>query len=209
MQVGPSLTQPNGSLEGNANLKQIKVVACTEICTLTGYTYCLNHQRLLDVLNQDFISSSLPIGKDFMPLIDAELSFPNREREFMASINVSKASILFVGEKSEHETEKPEAEDEPKMYLAKAKNPIEAEIHMSSYTLTGQIYGQALQKLLDVVERADRFLPLTNVEIYPAPDNTASVFDFVAVNRDKIIYVCESLRWAKPPFPTAEAIRRD
>ena len=209
MQAGPSITQPNGSLEGNANLKQIKVVACTETCTLTGYTYCLNHQRLLDVLNQDFISSSLPIGKDFMLITDAEVSFPNRGRESMPSIYVRKSSILFVGEKSEPETEKPEVEDKPKMYLAKAKSPIEVEIHMPSYTLTGQLYAQAWQKLLDAVERADTFLPLTDVEIYPELDNNASAFDFVAVNRDKIVYVCESLRWAKGHLPTAEAIRRD
>jgi hypothetical protein len=153
--------------------------------------------------------NSLPIGKDFMSLTDAKVSFPNREREFMASIYVRKSSILFVGEKSEDEPEKSEIEDRSTMYLVKAKNPIEVEIHMSPYTLTGQVYAQALQKLLDAVERADKFLPLTNVEIYPALDNTACKFDFVAVNRDKIIYVCESLNWAKATLPAAEAIRRD
>ena len=209
MQARPFLIQTNGSLEGNANLKQIKVVACTEICTLTGYTYCLKHQRLLDVLNKDFVSSSLPIGKDFMLLTDAELSFPNREVESMSSIYVRKSSILFVGEKNGHETEKPEVEDKPKMYLAKAKSPIEVEIHMTSYILTGQVYAQAWQKLLDAVDRADQFIPLTDVEIYPPLDNATSAFDFVAVNRDKIIYVCESLRWTKSSAPTAEAIRRD
>ena len=185
------------------------MVACTEICTLTGYTYCLNHQRLLDVLNQDFISNSLPIGKDFIPLINAEVLFPNREREHMASIYIRKSNILFVGEKSEPETKEPAFEDKPKIYLAKTKNPIEVEIQMASYMLTGQVHAQAWQKLLDAVDRADQFIPLTDVEIYPPLDNTASAFDFVAVNRDKIIYVCESLGWAKSPVPTAEAIRRD
>ncbi|MCX6008501.1 MAG: hypothetical protein NTW48_00390 [Chloroflexi bacterium] len=209
MQVGTFLTQPNGSSDGNAKLKQVEVVVCTETCTLTGYTCCIKHQRLLDVLNQDFMPNSLPIGKDFMSLTDAEVSFPNREREFMASIYVRKSSILFVGEKSEDEPEKSEIEDRSTMYLAKAKNPIEVKIHMSPYTLTGQVYAQASQKLLDAVERADKFLPLTNVEIYPALDNTAWKFDFVAVNRDKIIYVCESLNRAKATLPAAEAIRRD
>ena len=209
MQARPFLIQTNGSLEGNANLKQIKVVARTEICTLSGYTYCLNHQRLLDVLNQDFMSNSLPIGKDFMILTDAELSFPNQEKESMSSIYVRKSSIFFVGEKSEHDTEKTEVGDKSRMYLAKAKSPIEVEIHMASCMLKGQIYAQAWQKLLDAIDRADQFIPLTDVEIYPALDNTASAFDFVAVNRDKIIYVCESLSWARSSVPTAEAIRRD
>jgi len=209
MQVGTFLTQPNGSSDGNGKLKQVKVVVCAETCTLTGYTCCMKHQRLLDVLNQDFIPNSLPIGKDFMSLTDAEVSFPNGEREFMASIYVRKSSILFVGEKSEGESEKPEIEDRSTMYLAKAKNPIEVEIHMSSHTLTGQVYAQSWQRLLDAVERTDKFLPLTDVEIYPALGNITSTFDFIAVNRDKIIYVCESLSWAKSTLLAAEAIRRD
>ena len=207
MQVGTFLTQPNGSSAGNAKLKQVKVVVCTETCTFTGHTYCMSHQRLLDVLNQDFMSNSMPMGKDFMALTDAEVSFPGREREFMASIYVRKAGILFVGEKSEHKPGKPEIEDKPRIYLAKPKSSLEVEIHMPSYTLTGQIYGQALQKLLDVIDRADRFLPLTNVEISPAPDNAASTFDFVAVNREKIIYICEALSWAKAASPAAETIQ--
>ncbi|MCJ7654141.1 MAG: hypothetical protein MUO97_02375, partial [Dehalococcoidia bacterium] len=107
------------------------------------------------------------------------------------SIYVSKASIFFVGEKSEHQPMMPETEDRPKAYPVRAKKFIGAGIHMSVYKLMGQTYVEVWQKLLDAVDRADRFIPLTNVKIYPKLENTVLTFDFVAVNRDKIIYLGE------------------
>ncbi|MBC8274009.1 MAG: hypothetical protein H8E40_03445 [Chloroflexi bacterium] len=197
MQTGSFLTQATDILESDARLRQVKVAVFTETCTLTGHTYCMKFQRLLDALNQDFIPNSLPIGKDFMPLTEVEMSFPSLKREFMTSIFVRKASILFVGEKSEHQPKMPETEDSPKIYPMRTKNPIGAEVHMPLYALTGQMYAEVWQKLLDAVDRADKFIPLTNVGIHPTLNNTALTFDFVAVNRDKIIYLGEYLEQTK------------
>jgi hypothetical protein len=191
MQAESLLTQATGILESDARLRQVKVAAFTDTCTLTGNTYCMKSQRLLDFLNQDFMPNLLPIGKDFMPLTEAEASFPNGKRESLASAYVSKASILFIGEKNGHQPKLSEIEDRPKVYPVRAKKFIRVEIHMSLYTLTGQTYAEVWQKLLDAVDRADRFIPLTNAKVYPAPNNAESTFDFVAVNRDKIIYVSE------------------
>src|SRR4030042_1503390 len=204
MQTGTFLTQVTDILEDDAKLKQVKVMVFTETCILTGHTCCMKHQRLLDVLNQDFMPNSLPIGKDFMPLTDVEVSFPGRKKEIMASICVRKASILFVGEKSEHEPEISETKDRAKLYPGKAKSPIEAEIHMPLYTLTGHIHAPAWQKMLDAVERADKFIPVTNAQIHPTLDGTVLTFDFVAVNRDKIIYVGEYSRQIEAPSAAKE-----
>ena len=191
MQAGTLPTQATGILEGDARLRQVEVAVFTDTCTLTGHTYCMKFQRLLDVLNQDFTPNLLPIGKDFMPLTEVEVSFPSGKRESMASIYVSKASILFVGEKSEHQPKIPETEDGPKAYPVRAKKFIGVEIHMPLHKLTGQTYVEVWQKLLDAVDRADKFIPLTNVKIYPKLENTVLTFDFAAVNRDKIIYFGE------------------
>jgi hypothetical protein len=191
MQAESLLAQATGILEGDARLRQVEVAAFTDTCTLTGYTYCMKFQRLLDVLNQDFMPNLLPIGKDFMPLTDVEVSFPSGKRESAASIYIRKANILFVGEKSEHQPKIPETEDRPKVYPVRAKKFIGVEIHMSLYTLTGQTYTEVWQKLLDAVDRADRFIPLTNVKIFSALENTVLAFDFAAANRDKIIYLRE------------------
>jgi hypothetical protein len=187
MQAESSLTQ--ATLEGDVKLKQVNLVVFTETYKLTGNTYCMKHQRLLDVLNQDFMPNSLPIGKDFMPLNEVEVPFPRRKSEFMASIYIRKANILFVGEKSEHQPETLKAEDRARNYRVRAKKFIEAEIHMPLYKLIGQMYVEVWQKLLDALDRADKFIPLTNVRIYPEQENTVFTFDFVAVNRDKITYL--------------------
>ena len=191
MQVESLLTQATGILESDARLRQVEVAVFTDNCTLTGHTYCMKSQHLLDFLNQDFMPNLLPLGKSVMPLTDVEVSLPNGKRESVASAYISKASILFIGEKNGHQPKMSEAEDRPKAYPVRAKKFIGVEIHTSLYTLTGQTYAEVWQKLLDAVDRADKFIPLTNVKIYPAPDNTESTFDFVAVNRDKIIYVSE------------------
>jgi hypothetical protein len=191
MQAGTLPTQATSILEGDTRLRQVEVAVFTETCTLTGHTYCTKFQRLLDLLNQDFAPNLLPIGKDFMPLTDVEVSFPSGKRESMASIYVNKASIFFVGEKGEHQPEMPETEDRPKAYPVRAKKFIGVEIHLSLYKLIGQTYVEVWQKLLDAVDGADKFIPLTNVKIYPTLENTVLTFGFAAVNRDKIIYLGE------------------
>lgn len=194
-------------LASDAKLKQVKVLVCTETCNFNGYTYCMNHQRLLDALNRGLTANSMPIGKDFIPLTNVEVFFQNQEREFIASLCIRKASILFVGEKSEREHEISKNKDRAKIYPMRVKTPVRAEIHIPLHTLTGQLYAETEQQtLLEIVERADKFLPLTNVEIYPPLDNVASMFDFVAVNREKIIYVCESLKLTKALFVDKEPI---
>lgn len=192
MQAGTLTTQATGILENDARLRQVAVTVFTDTCTLTGNTYCMKSQHLLDFLNQDFMPNLLPIGKNVVPLTDVEVSFPNGKRESVASIYVSKASILLIGERNGHQLDIPETECSPKVYPGRAKKFIGAEIRMPSYTLTGETYVEVWQKLLDVVDRDDKFMPLTNAKIYPATDDTDSAFDFVAVNRDKIIYVGEN-----------------
>jgi hypothetical protein len=204
MQTETFLTQVTDIPEDDAKLKQVKVMVFTETCILTGHTCCMKHQRLLDVLNQDFMPNSLPIGKDFMPLKDVEVSFSDRKREIMASVCVRKGSILFVGEKSEHKPELGETKDRTKLYPGKAKSPIETEIHMPLYTLTGHMHAPAWQKMLDAVERAGRFIPVTDAQIHPELDGTVLTFDFVAVNRDKIIYVGEYSRRTKATLAAKE-----
>jgi hypothetical protein len=191
MQAGTLTTQATGILESDARLRQVEVTVFTDTCTLTGNTYCMKSQHLLDSLNQDFMPNLLPLGKNVVPLTDVEVSFPSGKRESVTSIYVSKASILFIGEKNGHQIDIPETECSPKVYPGRAKKFIGAEIRMSSYTLTGETYVEVWQKLLDAADRDDKFMPLANAKIYPTTDNTESAFDFVAVNRDKIIYVSE------------------
>jgi len=201
LQISP---RPNGNLECDARLKQVKVLVCTETCTLNGYAYCGNHQRLLDTLNQNAVANSMPLGKDFLPLTQVEVSLPNGEKKTTAEVSVRKSSILFIGEKSEGQTSLSQTKDRPIIYPMRPKTPVAVEIHLPLYILRGQMYAEAWQQILDVVDRADKFIALTNVSVYRTLDKAASTFDFVAVNRDKIIYVCESSNSTEPPIPAKD-----
>jgi hypothetical protein len=198
LQISP---RPQDVIEGNARLKQVKVLVCTETCTLSGFTYCMNHQRLLDTLNQSVVANAMPIGKDFLPLVQVEVSFPNGDRKIAQEVNVRKSNIIFVGEKSESQPAISETRDRQLTYRTKPKTALSAEIHLPSYVLKGQIYGEAWQHILDVVDRADEFIALTNVEVRRTPDNAELTFDFVAVNRDKIIYIGEPANATESPLP--------
>jgi Family of unknown function (DUF6812) len=198
LQLSP---RPNDCLESNGKLKQVKVFVCTEICTLDGYTYCMSHHRLLDTLNQNVVANSVPVGKDFLPLMQVEVSFPNGENQTTAEANVRKSNILFVGENNDGQATIPENKDRQLAYRMKPKTALSAEIHLPLYNLKGQIYGESWQQILDVVDRADRFIALTNAEVFRKSDKAVLTFDFVAVNRDKIIYIGEPANSAELSLP--------
>jgi len=199
LQLSP---RPNGIADIDAKLKQVKVLVCTETCTFSGYAYCGNHQRLLDTLNLSTVANSVQLGKDFLPLTQVEVALPNGEKKYTPETYIKKSSILFVGEINEGKPETPQIKDKLMAYPMRPKTPLAAEIHMPLYVLSGQMYGEAWQQILDVVDRSDKFIAMTNVEAYRTSDHAASTLDFVAVNRDKIIYVGEPACSPKPLLPT-------
>ncbi|MGD0353052.1 MAG: hypothetical protein ABSB38_06110 [Dehalococcoidia bacterium] len=198
--------RPNGilDLDNDTKLKQVKVLVCTETCTFNGYAYCGNHQRLLDTLNQSAVANSVALGKEFLPLVQVEVSLPNGEKKITAETYIKKSSILFVGEKSEGKPAMSETKGRPIIYPMRPKTPMAAEIHMPLYILRGQMHAEAWQQILDIVDRADKFIALTNVEVYRTLDHATSTLDFVAVNRDKIIYVGEPSSSTEVPFPAKD-----
>lgn len=180
------------------------MLVCTETCIFTGYAYCGSHQRLLDTLNQSAVANSVSLGKEFLPLTQVVVSLPKGEKKITAETYIKKSSILFVGEMSEGQPAISPNKDKPLVYPMRPKTPLAVEIHLPLYILSGQMYGEAWQQILDIVDRADKFIALTNVEACRTSDQAASPFDFVAVNRDKIIYVCESSNASEVPTPAKD-----
>jgi hypothetical protein len=205
LQLSP---RPNGIPNADANLKQIKVLVCTETCIFTGYTYCGNHQRLLDTLNQSAVANSVSLGKEFLPLTQVEVSLPKGEKKSTPETYIKKSSILFVCEMSESQPAISPNKERPIIYPMRPKTPLAAEIHMPAYILRGQMYGEAWQQILDIVDRADKFIAMTNTEVFRVLDHAASTFDFVAVNRDNIIYVGELASPKESPFLANEPAAR-
>jgi hypothetical protein len=179
------------SWHDDAKLHKAEVVVCTGSCTFVGHTYRSHQQRLLDALNKGFVVDSSRIGRDFVPLTEVEVFFPDKRRECMASTYIMKANILLVAEKSGGQPGMPDIKDRPKTYPMRTKIPIEAEVCMPLYTLVGKMHGKMWQQLLDTVTGDDMFLPLTNVAISPELISGESRFSFVAINKNQIIYVSQ------------------
>lgn len=186
-----SSSQVATSWQDNGKLKQVKVVVCTAGCIFIGHTYRLRQQRLLDALNKGFVTGRLQVGIDFLPLTEVEVFFPDKRKEYMASTYIRKANILFVGEKSGGQPEASDVKGSPKIYPVREKKPIGAKVSMPLHTLIGRMHGEMWHELLDTLNREEMFLPLTNVDISPEVGSGESSFDFVAVNKDRIIYVGE------------------
>jgi hypothetical protein len=141
------------------------------------------------------------LGKEFLPLTQVEVSLPTGEKKTIVETYIKKSSILFVGELSEGQPAIPQVRERPIIYPMRPKAPMAVEIHLPLYVLKGQLYGEAWQQILDIVDRADKFIALTNVEIYRTLDHATSTLDFVAVNRDKIIYVGEPTNSTESALP--------
>jgi hypothetical protein len=184
--------QPVSNWQDDPKLSQVEIVVCTASYTLTGHTYRLHPQRLLDALNKGFSASDSHIAKDFVPLTEVEVFFPDGRQEYMASTYIRKTNILFVAERGRQEQlDEPGIEDKSKIYVKRAKKPLGVKVYMPFYTLVGKMYGEMWQQLLYVLNRDEMFLPLTDVEVSPELVCRESRFDFVAINKDQLIYIVE------------------
>lgn len=181
---GPSA----GDWKSDPRLRKVAVVVCTANRTFSGHTFRLQQQRLLDVLNK----KALRVGRDFMPLMDVEVFFPDGRSVRRSSTYIRKASILLVAERSEEQSELSDAGEKRRATAVRRKKPLATEVHMPLYILEGQMHGEMWQELLDTLDGEETFVPLTNVVISPALATGESRFDFVAVNKDQITYVGET-----------------
>jgi len=130
-----------------------------------------------------FYTFHIPIGRAIFGQPQARL----------ASTYIRKTNIIFVGEKTEKPHELPAIEDRSKLHLKKKKKPIVTEVHVPSYALIGKMHAEVWQELLDTIETDEGFLPMTNVAISPALISGESRFSFVAINKDQVIYIGESI----------------
>ncbi len=181
--------QTDTSWQDDQILKKVAVVVRTPNCILDGYTYCLKQQRLLDSLNNGFVTNIKKVGTDFLPLADVKVSLSNEKTESLSFTYIRKTNILFIGEKDTRKAVDEPPRDKPIVYPMRKKKAIAARVHMPPYTLTGSMYSETWEQLVDALNREDLFLPLTDAEVSPVLDSGESKFRFLAVNKDQIVYV--------------------
>jgi len=178
------------SWHDDTSLIKVPVVVCAVSGTFVGTTYHINDQRLLDALNGGFVAKALRMGKDFMPLTEVEAYTPNGKRTTLPCIYIRKSNIFFVGEKRAES--KVAVDGKRRAHLLRRKMQTGTEVHMPPYVLQGNVHVEIWEELLETIDRDQRFMPLTEVKINPAPAGGTSAFDFVAVNKDHVVYLSES-----------------
>jgi len=179
----------------DAGLTPVNVVVCILECTLSGTTYRMHQQRLLDVLHSSLVANSHRLGKEFVPLADVDLFFCSGEKERLESTHVNKWSILFVAERSGGQPSTSSlAETERPSF--RPKRALSARVRIPPYDLVGKMHTDPGLALVHVLDGAEMFLPMTDVIIIPPLLTGEWQFSFVAVNKHQIARIEE---WSGVP----------
>jgi hypothetical protein len=169
-------------------LSEVNVVVCTADCTLEGTTYRMEEQRLLDSLCGGFMAGVYRLGWDFLVLTDVQVHLPRGKRESADYNFVMKSSVLFVAERGGGQPEMGGLE-RAKKWGMKVKMPLLTRIWMPPYTLVGRMHVAMWQELAHILDGEEMFLPMTSVVVTPALPTGESAFNFVAVNKGRIVRV--------------------
>ena len=179
---------PAGSPDRHVPKEQLKVCVYTPTCMLSGYIHCLQRQRLLDLLNS-VVVGELRLGTDFLPLTEATSHNQDGTETTTQFALINKSNILFVSE-TEQQAE-PSTETNHKLPLTREKFLITAKLYMPPYILSGQMHCAKGQRLSDLLNTKDKFIPMTNVDIATSSGIQQSAV-FIAVNKNQIIYAEEA-----------------
>jgi hypothetical protein len=182
--------------------KQYEIMVCTGELIFRGMFKCNVSQRLIDALNEGVRESPLSKVVDFLPLQGVTMTDISGRIKKFQQIYVAKNNIIFIAQvSSEVKGKKLNA------YPYRRKQPVgvtiytaqfyQAQVYASPYVLKGQIYVETWGQVADTIESKERFLPLTAVQVDPAPPGGGTGFDFVAINRERIISICEGAECAQ------------
>ncbi len=177
-----------GSPERHIAKEQLQVCVYTPTCMLSGYTHCLQGQRLLDLLN-NIVMRSLRLGIDFLPVTEATRHAPDGTETTTQFTLINKSNILFVIEIEPQE--EPDTETGYELPPTREKFVLTARFYIPPYILSGQMHRAKGQRLSDLLNTKDTFLPMTNVDIVTESGVRESAA-FLAVNKNQIVYAEES-----------------
>ena len=188
MVTGTLRQEPPGNWRTDPDLRPVEVVVCTTAGTFVGSTYRTSRIRLLDALNKGFAARGARIAIDYVPMTDVQMFLPDGEKGTMHSVHIRKASVIFVAERRGGQ---PEGDGKAGKVIV-AKKPVEARVRTGPCVLVGRLHSAAWADLVTSLHQEETFVPLTRVRITPPLVTGESEFDFVAVNKDQVIYVGES-----------------
>lgn len=168
----------------SGRFRKLRVFIQTTSGLFSGFTLCQQQQRLLDALNKGGFSGKLQSSSDFLTLLEADVVSSEGQPRHMDIAFIRKSNILFVGE-----GQSGYAAASAAAYPMRRKKPIQAAISLPQTTLAGNMHSEMWEELQDALNRSDLFIPVTDVTFSPALQGGMEHADFVAVNKDHIIYV--------------------
>ena len=186
-----------GKSENTELYKQYEVLACTGEWVFTGVYKCDFEQRLIDALNEGVRTGSSLRVVDFLPLTDATMKNVKGDEKKFNQVYVAKNNIIFVAQITGKNKEKPLSTypfriKVPVGVMIYAAQAYVAEVYAAPYIISGQIYIDTWGQVADTIETDSKFLPLTRVLIDPVPTGGISQYDFVAINKERILSICEN-----------------
>ena len=174
----------SGSGFDPTRFRSVRVFIYTTKGLFSGLTYCQHQQRLLDALNKGFLTSKLQTGSDFLPLFDLEVYSSDTNVRHMDTVYIRKSNIFFVGESDPNLPA-----GSSNAYPIRRKKTLQAVINLDQVSLTGSVHSELWEELQDSLNRSDQFIPVTNVTFEPSLPRGITRSNFLAVNKDHIIYV--------------------
>lgn len=186
-----SATELTGyNAEKHIKREPLKVRVYTPTHVFSGYVHRLSRQRLIDLLN-GVLAGSLRVDEEFLPLTEVTVCSPDGREAATQFACVNKVQILFVRESEDSQARGLGEEAGHNLYPVVEKTPVPVKVYVPSHTLIGEMHCAKRQRLSDVLNAGERFLPMTNVEIVPSSGTAQSGIGFVAVNKEQILYLEE------------------
>ena len=171
--------------------RQFDVLVCTGELVFSGSVRCDFSQRLIDALNEGVRGETRSKIRDFLPMSDVTVTDLQGGITTVPCLHISKNNIIFVAQAKSITPGKPLTS-----YPFKEKLPVTIMAYVAGatstpYTVYGCIFIDTWGKITDTLEIEERFIPLTQVQIDPAMPGNKCHFDFVALNKERIISIGE------------------
>ena len=183
--------------EGATLDNRYEVMICTGELVFTGIFKYGFEQRLIDALNEGVRLNPQAKIVDFVILQDAVMTGPGNMEKHYPQIYIAKHNVIFMAQVTSRKRDKPMTGYPFRPKTSIGVTIFAAQIYMAQtnvkpYELNGEIYVDSWGQIVDTLETGAQFIPLTNVVIEHAPKHVGSRYDFLAINKQRIISICEN-----------------
>jgi len=171
--------------------RQFDVLVCTGELVFRGNMRCDFSQRLIDALNEGIRTETRSRVRDFLSLSNVTAINLKGDKTTVPCLHISKNNIIFVAQAKSITPDKPLT-----TYPFSQKLPVTVMAYAAGaatiqFRINGCIYIDTWGQITDTLETEERFLPLTQAKIDPAMPGKRSRFDFVALNKERIVSIGE------------------